>query len=288
MTISMKKIKNKKPKKKIACIILCILLVFFMVLSIVYVDNKNIDYDNINIDFKNQNSSTEIKVIHLSDLHFPKIKVDIDKMIKHIKDEKADIIAITGDLIDESAKIDTCGVYDFIDKIKDIAPIYYVNGNHEAAHDESDKLNYYLKDSGIFVLKNQSLNITIKNKRITIIGINDNENYSSKDYIGNEEIENNYRILLAHRPEKWLTYSSNMNVISPNLVLAGHAHGGQIRIFGKGLFAPNQGFFPEFDSGLYTFNNDKVNMIVSRGIGNSILPYRFNNKPHIPIIKISL
>lgn len=280
--------KNQTKKKKIACIILSMIIGFFIIMNIVYIDNKNIDYDNINIDFNKQNDSIEIKVIQLSDLHFPKIEINIDKMITHIKDEKPDIIAITGDLIDKSAKIDTCGVCNFIDKIKNVAPIYYVNGNHEEANNESDKLYDYLRDNGIFVLKNQSLNFTIKTKRITIIGINDNENFSSNDYIGNEEIENNYRILLAHHPEKWLTYSSNMNVIPPNLVLSGHAHGGQIRFFGKGLYAPNQGFFPEFDSGLYTYPNGKVNMIVSRGIGNSILPYRFNNKPHVPIISIFL
>lgn len=93
-------------------------------------------------------------------------------------------------------------------------------------------------------------------------------------------------ILLAHRPELFVSYSSTINSINPNIVFSGHAHGGQFRIpiLNKGVIAPNQGLFPKYTSGVYTNNN--VKMIVSRGLGNSIIPIRINNRPHLPIIEL--
>jgi predicted MPP superfamily phosphohydrolase len=88
-------------------------------------------------------------------------------------------------------------------------------------------------------------------------------------------------VLLSHRPELFDTYLT----AGMDLVLSGHAHGGQFRlpIIG-GLVAPNQGMFPKYDAGLYTARN--TNMIVSRGIGNSIVPFRFNNRPEIILIQL--
>ena len=93
--------------------------------------------------------------------------------------------------------------------------------------------------------------------------------------------EDTYTILLSHRPELFKVYTES----KVNLVLSGHAHGGQFRIpFMGGLVAPNQGLFPKYDAGLYTEEN--TNMIVSRGIGNSILPFRFNNRPEVILIDL--
>ena len=98
----------------------------------------------------------------------------------------------------------------------------------------------------------------------------------------NEAVQNgNFTILLSHRPELFEVYADN----KMDLVLSGHAHGGQFRLpFVGGLVAPNQGLFPKYDAGLYTEEN--TNMIVSRGIGNSILPFRFNNRPEVILIEL--
>ena len=85
--------------------------------------------------------------------------------------------------------------------------------------------------------------------------------------------ENSYTILLSHRPELFESYV-HCNI---DLVLSGHAHGG-------GLIAPNQGLFPQYDAGLYT--SGSTNMIVSRGLGNSIIPIRFNNRPEVVVIEL--
>lgn len=90
-----------------------------------------------------------------------------------------------------------------------------------------------------------------------------------------------YNLLLSHRPELFETYKDS----GIDLVLTGHAHGGQFRLpFIGGLIAPNQGFFPKYDSGLYT--DGRTNMVVSRGLGNSIIPLRFNNRPEIVIVEL--
>ena len=93
--------------------------------------------------------------------------------------------------------------------------------------------------------------------------------------------EDSFKILLSHRPELFDVYVDH----SMDLVLSGHAHGGQFRIpFFGGLVAPNQGFFPKFDSGVYEQDNTK--MVLSRGIGNSIIPIRINNPPEIVYIDL--
>ena len=88
-----------------------------------------------------------------------------------------------------------------------------------------------------------------------------------------------YFILLSHRPETFEAYVME----DIDLVLSGHAHGGQFRLpFRGGVVAPNHGLFPKYDAGIYTKNN--TTMIVSRGVGNSIIPVRFNNRPEIVVV----
>ena len=90
-----------------------------------------------------------------------------------------------------------------------------------------------------------------------------------------------FTVFLSHRPEYYETYKKT----DANLVLTGHAHGGQFRLpFIGGVVAPNQGFFPEYDSGVY--REDEFAMVVSRGIGNSIIPVRVNNQPEIVLIEL--
>jgi predicted MPP superfamily phosphohydrolase len=93
--------------------------------------------------------------------------------------------------------------------------------------------------------------------------------------------ENAYTILLSHRPELFEVYTE-FNI---DLVFTGHAHGGQFRLpLIGGLYAPNQGLLPEYDSGLYS--NANMNMLVSRGIGNSSFPIRFNNRPEVILVEL--
>ena len=151
-----------------------------------------------------------------------------------------------------------------------------------------------MKSAGVNILENSYSSISKENSKINIIGINDPSfdalqlyGYTDQQIISKdlEKLTNNsdeYTILLSHRPELFDTYCS-YNI---NLVFAGHAHGGQIRLpFIGGVIAPNQGFFPQYTSGLYQKGN--TNMIVSRGLGNSAFPFRINNRPEIVVVKLS-
>ena len=98
-----------------------------------------------------------------------------------------------------------------------------------------------------------------------------------------EYTEEDFTLLLSHRPELFDVYTE----AGLDLILTGHAHGGQFRLpFIGGLAAPNQGLFPKYDAGVFSEND--THMVVSRGIGNSIIPLRFNNPPEIVVVKLTI
>ncbi|MEE0880578.1 MAG: metallophosphoesterase, partial [Turicibacter sp.] len=164
-------------------------------------------------------------------------------------------------------------------------PIYFVTGNHEAWINHYDELEKKLLELGVHILRNESISLEINNQYIELIGIDDPEFGVSVDNNLTKTLKttvtDSYKILLSHRPEAFKTYVSS----GVNLVLSGHAHGGQFRlpVIG-GLVAPNQGFFPEFEEGIHT--KHQTTMIISRGLGNSIIPQRLFNRPHL--IEITL
>lgn len=288
------KSKRKKGKKIAIYIVLSIVMVLVITMTtlcFIYIDDTDVDYDDYVVSSDNTNGKA-LKIIHLSDLHFPKIKVDVDEMLHVIEDNEVDFIAITGDIIDSNADVLNCGVLGFIDRLVKLSPVYYVTGNHEANHPQRQFLYDSMDDSGVIILEDESVYFDIEDKQITIMGVSDNSMWHP-DILGDNNNIDNYKILLAHRPERErsVSYFDSNNdeylASQPELVLAGHAHGGQFRIGEQGMVAPNQGIFPEYDSGIYKLS-DKTSMIVSRGIGNSIIPFRFNNKPHVPIITIYL
>ena len=205
----------------------------------------------------------------------------------------ADIIVVTGDLIDSNnTNIDIA--MELISGAIKIAPIYYVSGNHEAWSGSYDELKSNLENSGVVVLDNQKIEVMNDSDSIDIIGLADTSFIESDwlEYGGNAETKNllntltegttNFKILLSHRPELFDIYS-NSNV---NLIFSGHAHGGQFRLpFIGGLIAPDQGFFPKLTEGIHTSND--TSMIISRGLGNSIIPVRILNRPELIVVTLS-
>ena len=222
------------------------------------------------------------KIISISDLHNKSFGKDNDILLNKIKKQRPDIIVITGDLID-SYQPNLNRVYKLISKIVDIVPIYYVNGNHELRFKDYQLFEDNLKSLGVHILNNKIVKLTREQETINLIGINDPSKYQSLS-ISNDHLNKlltqtkhaDYTILLSHRPELMPLYKEK-NI---NLILSGHAHGGQIRLpFTQGLYAPNQGFFPIYTAG-YFIENDTA-MVVSRGLGPSSFPLRINNKPDL-------
>ncbi len=231
------------------------------------------------------------RIAHVSDLHNTEIGKDNRKLISMLKEAQPDIIAITGDLIDSrKTKIDIA--IKFAEEAVKIAPCYYITGNHEARVADYEYLKHVLEEIGVNVLEDEQVPLKKGDAEISLIGVDDQ--LFAEDYLleGSHGIMENkleklvnekgsYTILLSHRPELFDVYAD----YKVDLVLSGHTHGGQVILpFIGGLVAPKQGWFPEYDAGLFTENS--TNMIVSRGIGNSIIPLRFNNRPEVILVEL--
>ena len=232
------------------------------------------------------------RIAQVSDLHNAEFGEGSEKLIELLSQTDPDMIVITGDLID-SRHTDIEIALEFARHAIKLAPVYYVSGNHEARVREYEDLKMGLAEAGVIVLEDQKVQITREGESISILGIDDpsfQEDYlfgyaASVTSSALSELQNEsegYTVLLAHRPELFETYVD----AGVDLVFSGHAHGGQFRLpFIGGLVAPNQGFFPKYDAGL--FSEGSTTMIVSRGVGNSIIPIRFNNRPEIILVTLS-
>jgi len=275
--------------------IIMLAIVTVLILLIIWIAYGNTDLEIYKYNVKSEDIPSEFdnfRIVQISDLHNAEFGENNEKLLLMLKQADADIIAITGDMID-SRNTDVDVAISFAQKAVNIAPVYYVNGNHESrVLGEYEKLKQGLTDAGVNILENSSADIAIGDEAITLIGINDptfrmelvddtmeqNIAHQLEDVIPDND---NYKVLLAHRPEYFDVYAGNVD-----LVLSGHAHGGQFRIpFVGGLVAPGQGFFPEYYEGSHIKENTE--MIVSRGIGNSIIPFRINNKPEIIVAELT-
>ena len=280
---------NKKNKKVVlyGCLVILICLIAWIIWgnTALEVNDFEIVSDRIPQGFDG------FRIAQVSDLHNARFGEDNAKLIEMLSQTEPDIIVLTGDLID-SRNTDVETALDFARQAVEIAPVYYVSGNHEARVTAYMDLKMGLVSAGVIVLENQIVEITRGQEHITLIGIDDpsfQESYLFGDAAGVteqvigdlQEASDGYTILLSHRPELFDVYVAT----GMDLVFSGHAHGGQFRLpFIGGLVAPNQGFFPEYDAGQFT--EEKTTMIVSRGVGNSIIPVRVNNRPEIVVVTL--
>ena len=223
------------------------------------------------------------KIAHISDLHNAEFGKKQEIICNKIKEESPDIIVITGDIVDRN-RTNTDVALEFIKKAIKIAPVYYTNGNHEMAlpSETREKLYQAMEKLGVHDIRNKKQLISYKNsKTISIYGLEEESIYSGG--IGkNDAIESKeFTILLAHEPQ----YIKEYNKLGADIVFSGHAHGGQIRlpIIG-GLFAPGQGSFPKLTEGVHKYEDTQL--IISRGLGNSVFPFRVFNRPEIVIVTL--
>lgn len=222
------------------------------------------------------------RIAHLTDLHNDSLGDDYASLLVQLQAEKPDIIAVTGDLIDCRIPDEDVAA-DFMEQALRIAPVYFVTGNHEAAlYAQYPQFEKRLKELGVTVLNNESVTLTKNGSQIILLGLAD-PNTGTLDSNGRIALmsacaQNAFTVVLSHRPELFDEYVA----AGADLVLTGHAHGGQIRLpVVGGLYAPGQGLLPVYDAGVFTQNTTL--MYVSRGIGNSLFPIRFNNRPEMPV-----
>lgn len=220
------------------------------------------------------------RIAHISDLHNAELGDDNSRLIARLEKAAPDIIVITGDLVDcHNTDIELSAR--FAAAAAEIAPCYYATGNHEATLEDAEyiKLEKALSGCGVTVLHDEAVSIEKDGQSIQVIGIDDPEFGDRTDRaealqkLASDDL---FTLLLTHRPELFEKYCA----AGIDLAFSGHAHGGQFRIpFVGGLYAPGQGLLPEYDAGL--FASGETQMLLSRGIGNSLIPLRFNNRPEL-------
>lgn len=236
-------------------------------------------------------SHQSIRIILITDLHSHIYGKDQHKIVTRMAKEKPDLILLAGDIADDQVPIE--GTEIFLKEIQDMAPIYYVTGNHEIWSRQVDMIKSVFKQYGVHVLEHTYKKAVINEIPLIIGGVDDPDivRYQDLHYNWAQEILNTfeelkeetaYQILLSHRPEFIDLYKET----SFDLVVSGHSHGGQIRIplLLNGLYAPNQGWFPKYAGGHY--RHEGINHVVSRGVSfNPRLP-RIFNPPEIVVIEI--
>ena len=279
----------KEYPMQTAIIVLAVAVIVALIVWIIW-SNRAVELTKKSINAKIKG----LKIAHISDFHNAKFKNNNEKLLTLISNANPDIIAITGDLID-SRHTNLQNSIDLVSNLVKIAPCYYVPGNHESRMpNEYSDLKTALENRGVTILDDEKITLEKDGKIFTLIGIRDpmfelskDSKEKAKSVIAKKlspltQNDNTYKILLSHRPEAFDEYVEN-NI---NLALTGHAHGGQAQLpFIGGLIAPNQGFFPKYSEGLHQKEN--TSMVISRGLGNSLCPIRFNNRPEVILIELT-
>lgn len=279
-------------RKRIIVLAVAAILLLALIIWIAW-GNKALELNSYTLSSDNlPDSFNGFRIAQVSDLHNAEMGKDNEKLISMLKDVAPDMIVITGDMIDSrNTKVDVA--LSFAEQTVKIAPCYYVTGNHEARVDEYNDLKDGLLELGVVVLEDARVDIELSGEKISLIGVDD-PSFQTDYLFGDDETimkskldeltseDDGYTVLLSHRPELFDIYVES----GVDLVFSGHAHGGQFRFpFIGGVAAPNQGLFPKYDAGIYT--EGKTNMVVSRGVGNSIIPFRVNNRPEVILIELT-
>lgn len=242
-------------------------------------------------------SIKEKKVVFISDTHFrERISHSfMDRVLIEIENIKPDLILFGGDIVHSSVTEDIVVEHtkDFFFQLGKLAPTYVVYGNHDTGSNRIKEITEILKRVDVHLLDNEAKWISFDEPGagFWLMGLNEYSSLSIKeDPLSKIDLpkdsKNEPKILLAHYPHFFEKYLKNDNKRA-DLILSGHTHGGQaILPYVGGLYAPGQGLNPYFDYGIFTSQKYPENrLIISRGLGNSGFPFRFNNRPEIITIE---
>lgn len=224
------------------------------------------------------------RIVQISDLHNAVFGRNHRTLVDKITELAPDMVVITGDIIDSNhTNIDAA--IDLVDQLTELYPVYYVTGNHEYWLDEDDRRRLFeeMEQAGAVLLFNEAVTVNASGGTFDLIGLDDKSlaDNTLKALLSECDSET-LNIVLAHEPQ----YIEKYAVTDADLVLCGHAHGGQfiLPLIGP-VVAPDQGLFPKYTSEAYYM--DDMTMFVSRGLGNSIIPVRLFNDPEVVCIDLT-
>ena len=223
------------------------------------------------------------RIALVSDVHGKEFGQDNRTLLARVAELEPNMIAITGDLVHSREQL--AMIAPLAQGLAEIAPTYYVTGNHEwAAHCVND-VKRILTDCGVKVLSNEYEVLERDGEKLAILGAEDLNGVAGQKTVGEladevrwTEGENTYQLLLSHRNNRYKTYQE----AGVDLTLAGHDHGGIIRLPGTDGLIGHHGFFPAYTNGRYDLSYGQ--MVVSRGLGSKPPLYRLFNHPHLPLV----
>ena len=273
-------------RKKILIIIIIAAVLAFLIAGL-YNDLKIATYT-----LRSPKVARAIRIAFLSDLHSCNYGENAQTLVSAIERQQPDLILLGGDIFDDVLPDDNAEA--LLRQISGRYPCYYVTGNHEywSGTEAFARKMRILEENHVTRLNNEAATVTVQGVQINICGVNDpeaakiGERFSFNEALGSiaqVSANRNFTLLISHRPERIDDYAK----YPFDLVLAGHAHGGQWRIphLINGVYAPNQGVFPKYAGGMYMRGDTR--MIVGRGLAreSTRIP-RFYNRPELAIIDI--
>ncbi len=281
----------KKPKKKRGRIFLTVLLILLILIGwgTIATINQNSQLEKSFYQVKSSKVISNIRVVCLADLHLKEFGDSNERLVEEVANLKPDIVAIVGDMNLEKKPDEYEVVLTLCRQLNEVAPTYYSLGNHEI-----DAMLFYgsqiyndAKKAGIKILNNETETVNVKGTDIDIIGLTQNpeefDEYGRDFFEKAMRKDDDFKLVLNHYPEN---FEGTLDDYPIDLALAGHAHGGQVRLpWIGGLYAADQGMFPKLCEGYHEIGNSKL--IISRGLGKSGVVPRVNNKPEITVVDIS-
>ncbi len=258
---------------------------FLLFFSYLFYQNNSIDISYVHLICPGVKNP--IRIVHLSDLHGKEFGKNNQVLLSKTASLNPDLICFTGDLFsrDQIVRKKYLIKADNFCKLSLLAPVYFIPGNHEEWADSlASPLYAFLNNHKINVLKNSFTKTNVNGNEILIAGIAELSigEAEALKYVETLPSDVSIKLLLSHYPQYFDLYEKK----GRTLMLSGHVHGGQIIIpFAGGIFGPGQGVFPKYYDGLYKKNDSSL--IVSRGLGNSLFPFRINNRPQITLITLS-
>ena len=287
-----KKQKSRNTKKQKYIKLAITLSIVIVIILFCNFQNKHLETTHYTYAAEQLGADLEgYRIVQISDLHNAKFGKNNQKLVDRIRECAPDMIALTGDLVD-SNHTDVDRAVQFVDEIVKICPVYYVTGNHEywLEKSEYDELMDGLIGAGVVILDDQVVEISRGDAKFRLVGLDDKSLAdgtlgtllnNTHNVVHEDSDEREFTVVLAHEPQYLARYASS----GVDLVLSGHAHGGQFRLpFVGGIVAPDQGFLPGYTAGEYYMNGTE--MIVSRGLGNSVIPVRLFNYPEIVCVEL--
>ena len=277
-----KKQKSRNTKKQKYIKLAITLSIVIVIILFCNFQNKHLETTHYTYAAEQLDADLEgYRIVQISDLHNAKFGKNNQKLVGRIRECEPDMIVQTGDLVDSNhTNVDRA--VQFVDEIVKICPVYYVTGNHEywLEKSEYDELMDGLIGAGVVILDDQVVEISRGDAKFRLVGLDD-KSLADGTLEALLSDEKEFTVVLAHEPQYLVRYADT----GVDLVLSGHAHGGQFRLpFVGGIVAPDQGFLPEYTAGEYYM--DGTEMIVSRGLGNSVIPARLFNYPEIVCVEL--